>query len=93
MNNQYNPDVVSHPGETLKDLLEERQIDPAELEAWSHKKGGYVPIRKIIDGEISISLGTAHRLAKLLGVNSGFWLARQHRYNQWFNGKHQQESK
>lgn len=76
--NQYKPDRVSPPGETLKDLLAELGMTQDELAS-----GMNVPketISEIIAGNRAITADTALRLERVLGVPAAFWNAREGHY-------------
>jgi HTH-type transcriptional regulator / antitoxin HigA len=68
----FTPDWVSPPGETIADLLEERDWTQPELA----DRLGYPEsqVCQLIDGEIEISVETAHKLAEILGSTADFWL-------------------
>jgi HTH-type transcriptional regulator / antitoxin HigA len=68
----FTPDWVSPPGETIADLLEERDWTQTQLA----DRLGYpeAQVCQLIDGEIVISVETAHKLAEILGSTADFWL-------------------
>ncbi len=74
----FSPDWVSPPGETIADLLEERNWPQAELA----QRLGYTPkhLNQLIKGEVPLSEDAAMRLECVLGSSAGFWLAREARY-------------
>ncbi len=78
--NQYEPDTVSPPGETLLETLEMHGLTQAELA----KRTGRPPqaINEIVRGKKEITADTALQLEKVLGVPAGFWLAREQRYRE-----------
>lgn len=74
----YCPDTVSAPGETLNDILKERNIDLIGFCSISD-----IPlaiVEKIIQGEHEITLEIANKLEEALGVTSGFWINREKNY-------------
>lgn len=75
---QFEPDWISHPGETIEDLLEERGWTPAELA----RRTKYTPkhVNELIRGRGAITADTAGRLARVLGSTVQFWLIREARY-------------
>ncbi|NTW02783.1 MAG: helix-turn-helix domain-containing protein [Oscillochloris sp.] len=78
--NQYQPDIVSPPGDTLEELLEERgmtQADLAERTGRSKKL-----INEIIQGKARITAETALQLELVLGVPVRFWLEREQQYRE-----------
>ncbi len=76
----FSPDWVSPPGETIADLLEERNWSQAELA----QRLGYTPkhLYQLIKGKVSLSEDAAMRLGRVLGSSAGFWLAREARYRE-----------
>lgn len=77
--NEYRPDRVSPPGETLAELLSEHGLTQGELAA---KLG--MPTRainEIAEGKAAISPEVAIHLERALGVPAAFWsdLEREYR--------------
>jgi HTH-type transcriptional regulator/antitoxin HigA len=71
--NEYMPDVVSAPGETLKEILEGRrmtQTDLADRLGLTHKT-----VNEIIHGKAPLTLETALALETVLGIPASFWNA------------------
>lgn len=79
--NQYQPDEVSPPGETLLEVLEERGITQAELAERTGRPRK--TINEIVKGRAAITPETALQLEKVLGVPAGFWNARESRYREF----------
>ena len=76
----YAPEEVSPPGETLRDLMEERSLSQAEL---SRRLGRPAQaINEIIAGKKEITEETALELERVLQVPAQFWLAREARYRE-----------
>jgi len=76
--NEYNPDTISVPGETLKELLEDRKMSQAELaERMGRPKK---TINEIIKGKASLTSDTAIQLERVLGVPADFWIQREMNY-------------
>jgi HTH-type transcriptional regulator / antitoxin HigA len=77
MNTQhkFEPDYAVAPGETLKDVLDDREISQAELAA----RTGLTTktISQIINGAAPLSYDTAEKLELALGVPARFWNARE----------------
>jgi HTH-type transcriptional regulator/antitoxin HigA len=79
--NRYQPNVVSPPGETLLDILEERGMSQAEL---SRRMGRpKKTINEIIQGKAAITHDTSLQLEKVLSVPSHFWINRQQHFDQY----------
>ena len=79
--NEYLPDTVSAPGETLRDLLEEMSLSQAELATRMGRPKK--TISEIINGKASITTETALQLEMVLGVPADFWNAREHNYRDY----------
>ena len=77
----YVPQEVSPPGETLRDLMEERGLSQAEL---SRRLGRpSQAINEIVAGKKEITEETALELERVLQVPAHFWLAREARYREY----------
>ncbi len=90
----FQPDWVSPPGDTISDLMEERdwnQIELAQRLGFTTKH-----LNQLIKGKASLSEDAALRLERVLGSTARFWLNReaiyrerlarlkaQHRYEKW----------
>ncbi|MBK1725061.1 helix-turn-helix domain-containing protein [Thiocystis violacea] len=74
----FTPNWVSPPGDTIDDLLEERQWTQAELA----ERTGFTRkhVNDLIKGRIPISAETAARLDRVLGGSVEFWLTREAQY-------------
>jgi len=85
--NEYTPDEVSPPGESLADLLEERGMSQAELA----QKTGYSEksILEIIQGRAPITPEIAVKLEMVLEIPARFWNARQAQYQESIEKKQQ----
>lgn len=74
----FTPDWVSPPGDTIADVLEERdwtQIELAERLGYSTKF-----ISQLINGKAPINEETALKLERVLGSTAAFWLRREAQY-------------
>lgn len=78
--NQYIPDVVSAPGETLEEVLEMRGMSQAELADRTGRPKK--TINEIIRGKAAITAETALQLEKVLGIPAAFWIAREQNYRE-----------
>jgi HTH-type transcriptional regulator/antitoxin HigA len=74
----FTPDWVSPPGDTILDLLEERDWTQAQLS----ERLGYTTkhISQLINGKAPIHEETALKLERVLGSTAGFWLNREAQY-------------
>lgn len=78
--NQYTPDAVSAPGETLAEILELRGMSQSQLaERMGRPKK---TINEIIQGKAAITAETALQLEKVLGIAAGFWITREQNYRE-----------
>lgn len=78
--NEYYPDYVSHPGETLEDVLVELGISRAELARRTGRSKRIID--HIIQGEMGFSLLNAQTLESILGVPASFWNNRERQYQE-----------
>ena len=69
--NQYAPDVVSPPGETLLEILEDRGMSQAELAERTGRPKK--TINEIIKGKVALTPETAIQLERVLGTPASFW--------------------
>ena len=76
--NEYSPDSVSPPGETLQELLAERSLSQAELATRMGRPKK--TINEIVKGKAAITPDTALELELVLGVPAPFWNARERNY-------------
>ena len=76
--NQYVPDNVSPPGETLLDVLEEREMSQSELAERTGRPKK--TISEIINGKTAITSDTALQLERVLGIPARFWNERERNY-------------
>ncbi|GAB6039963.1 HigA family addiction module antitoxin [Endothiovibrio diazotrophicus] len=76
----FRPDWVSPPGDTILDLLEEREWSQAELA----DRLGFSPkhVNQLIKGKAAITEDAALRLEGVLGSTAGFWLNREAKYRE-----------
>lgn len=76
--NEYEPDLVSPPGETLQETLEAMGMTQAELSERTgrHRK----TINEIIQGKAPITPEIAVQLERVLGVPTDFWSRREQQY-------------
>jgi HTH-type transcriptional regulator/antitoxin HigA len=76
----FSPDWVSPPGDTILDLLEERDWTQQQLAV----RLGFSPkhVSQLINGKVALTEDTAVRLQSVLGVSVGFWLTREAQYRE-----------
>jgi HTH-type transcriptional regulator/antitoxin HigA len=75
----YAPVVVSPPGDTIADLLDERGMSQAELA----RRLGTAPkvVNEIIRGKAPVSAAMAVDLERVLGAPATFWTTRQAQFD------------
>lgn len=74
----YQPNKISAPGETLLDLLEEREMSQAELAKRTGRP--LKTINEIVKGKAAITSETAIQLERVLGTPAEFWNQREANY-------------
>jgi HTH-type transcriptional regulator / antitoxin HigA len=80
LQNQYNPDYVSPPGETLLETLDTIIMSQAEL---ARRMGRPTKtINEIIQAKAAITAETALQLEQVLGIPAAFWLKREQHYRE-----------
>ena len=80
LQNEYHPDSVSAPGETLAETLDALGISQTEL-----AKRMDCPIKtinEIIQGKAAITTETALQLEQVLRLPASFWLKREQQYRE-----------
>jgi HTH-type transcriptional regulator / antitoxin HigA len=83
--NEYLPDHVSFPGETLAEVLADRGMKQSELAVRTGRTTKH--INEIIKGKASITPETAIQLERVLGIPSSFWNNRQSIYDEFLARK------
>src|SRR5712692_7363256 len=78
--NQYNPNAVSPPGETLEEVLESRGMSQAELAERTGRPKK--TINEIIRGKAAITAETALQFERVLDIPAAFWIAREQNYRE-----------
>jgi HTH-type transcriptional regulator / antitoxin HigA len=74
----FNPDWVSPPGDTIAAVLKERDI--SEESFAQSMRLSVVEVKELLAGEKPISDEMAVLLASVLGSTSRFWMRREARY-------------
>ncbi|MBK6644664.1 MAG: HigA family addiction module antidote protein [Anaerolineales bacterium] len=88
--NQYNPDFVTPPGETLLETLEVIGMTQAEFAERTGRPKK--TINEIIHGKAIITPETALQFEKVLGVPAGFWINREQNYQEWLAREQEREN-
>ncbi len=71
---------VSAPGETIRDLLEERHLSYETFAVLTEQDSGFV--QRLLQGKAPITNALAHKLESVLGASVAFWLRRESRYRE-----------
>jgi len=80
LQNEYYPDSVTSPGETLLEVLETIGMSQAELAR--HMGCTVNLVNEIIQGKAVITPETAWQLEQALHIPVSFWLNRERRYQE-----------
>jgi HTH-type transcriptional regulator/antitoxin HigA len=78
--NQYIPDTVSAPGETLEDVLQSRAMSQAEFAERTGRPKK--TINEIVRGKAAITAETALQFERVLGIPAAFWMSREQNYQE-----------
>jgi addiction module HigA family antidote len=75
---EFKPDWTSSPGETIADILEERNLSVAEFA----NRMGQTPrdVQDLLTGSSMITIDTARKLEVVLGASAAFWMIRETQY-------------
>src|SRR5699024_4509456 len=87
--NQYTPPIAFHPGETLKEKLEELGMGAKEFAIRSGKPEK--TISAILNGDSSITAGMAVQFENVLKIPAHFWLNMQRNYDEFVARQKQEE--
>lgn len=79
MTAEWEPDWVVHPGETLREMLEERRWLQSQLATLCGVTEKH--ISRVITGQSGIGVDFALRLERVLGVNARVWMRMQVDYD------------
>lgn len=80
IHNQYSPDLVSSPGDTLMEILEARGMSQADLAERTGRPKK--TINEIIKGKGPITPATALQFERVLGTPASFWNTREQHYRE-----------
>jgi HTH-type transcriptional regulator / antitoxin HigA len=80
LQNEYQPDYVSAPGETLLEVLETMSMSQVELAKRMGRPSK--TINEIIQGKAAITAETALQLEQVLHIPASFWLKRELQYRE-----------
>jgi plasmid maintenance system antidote protein VapI len=76
----FRPDWASAPGDTITDILEERNLSAGDFAL----QMGHTPedANDLLQGRATITLRVARQLARVLGASIEFWMARDFQYRE-----------
>lgn len=77
---EFNPDWVSAPGDTIADILEERGIPVEELAQRIGKS--QIGAQALLEGRTPLTLDIAIMLSRWLGGSPEFWMTREAQYRE-----------
>jgi addiction module HigA family antidote len=80
LKNEYQPDYVSPPGETLLETLETIGMSQAELAKRMARP--IKTINEIVQGKAAITAETALQLEQVLSIPASFWINREQNYRE-----------
>ncbi|MEY2914970.1 MAG: hypothetical protein RLZZ184_4279 [Cyanobacteriota bacterium] len=87
--NRYNPDYVSPPGDTLLEVLEHRGMTQAELAERTGRPKK--TINEIIKGKAAITPETALQLERVFNIPASFWNNRERHYREFLAQKEEKK--
>lgn len=73
------PDLIIHPGETLTEILEDRDMSQKELAIRTGMTEKH--ISTVVKGQKNISVAFAKKLEYALGIDASFWINLQANYD------------
>lgn len=77
-NKTFQPDWISSPGETIADLLDERQVS---LTTFAQRMGYTLQRAKnLLRGRAQITMHVAQQLETIFGAPAAFWMTREAQY-------------
>lgn len=79
-NNTFQPYWASPPGETMADILEERNISPIKFADQIGYTEGHT--NDLLHGNLSITIEIAQQLERILGGSATFWMNRESQYRE-----------
>jgi addiction module HigA family antidote len=81
MQNQYFPQSVPHPGETLAEKLKEMGMDPKEFARYTGKPEK--TIIAVLNGKSSITPDMAVQFEHMTKIPANFWMNHQRGYDEY----------
>jgi len=81
MQNQYFPQSIIHPGETLAEKLEEMEMGPKEFALRTGKPEK--TITAVLKGESSITADMAVQFENVTQIPASYWMNHQRGYDEY----------
>lgn len=78
--NEFEPNWVSHPGDTIASAIEERNWKQKELAVRLGISTKH--LNQLIKGKVPLTADMARRLSLVIGSTEGFWLRREAHYRE-----------
>ncbi|HFA48057.1 MAG TPA: addiction module antidote protein, HigA family [Bacteroidetes bacterium] len=78
--NEYRPQSVTHPGEDLREKLDELRMTPSEFAVRCNKP--VKTISEVMNGKSSITPDMAVQFENVLQIPASYWLKRQYNYDE-----------
>ena len=80
VDNNFQPDWASPPGDTIVDILEEKNI---LISVFTQQMGHSLEYTiELLQGHVIISMDIARQLDKILGPSVEFWINRETQYRE-----------
>jgi len=86
---KFEPNYAVHPGETLREKLEEINMPPKEFAIRTGKP--VKTISNVLNGKSSITPEMAIQFEKVLGISANFWMKKQANYDEFVARKKEEE--
>ena len=80
--NEYNPDTVTPPHETILETMEARNIGLMDMVLMMLPTMEPEQTEALLRGEVEITEDIAMQLESVFGTPTHFWMKRQQRYNE-----------
>jgi HTH-type transcriptional regulator/antitoxin HigA len=77
---EFRPDWASAPGDTIADILSERNLSVAEFAYRVGQTPEYA--NDLLQGRATITIAIARQLERVLGASVEFWMSRDYQYRQ-----------
>ena len=88
-NEEFRPDWTSPPGDTIVDILQEKNITDTAFAALMDLS--WEDASDLLQGRSTVTLTVARRLTRTLGASVEYWMSRDYQYRQDSRGFHEEE--